>query len=307
MSETAPNQSSGFHDRSRSLIGVGIVQVFLGLLLVGLTAVGVVMQSRHPAPNAGIRLGFPAAFGAAALVCGIGSILRKNWGRIASLALSTFWLVAGVSALVMVLLVMPGMSGANGQIPPDRQKVILTSMVFVILLFYVALPAGFLVFYSRKSVRATCLAGLEPSRVRPTAIVILGSWLALIALFGIYGCLAVRPAILFAAVLRGPAGAVANFAVGVLFGYAAWGVWRQRIAGWKAALTLALLSTASTLMMVVRFDPVSLLREVGFAPGALPFDVTRLEQLGMLYAAAFAVVLPALVLYSRRHFSASAA
>src|SRR4051812_35379061 len=184
MSETAPNQSSGFHDRSRSLIGVGIVQVFLGLLLVGLTAVGVVMQSRHPAPNAGIRLGFPAAFGAAALVCGIGSILRKNWGRIASLALSTFWLVAGVSALVMVLLVMPGMSGANGQIPPDRQKVILTSMVFVILLFYVALPAGFLVFYSRKSVRATCLAGLELSRVRPTAIVILGSWLALIALFG---------------------------------------------------------------------------------------------------------------------------
>jgi hypothetical protein len=307
MSETLPNQSSGFHDRSRWLVGVGLVQVSLGLVLVGLTVLGVVMQSRHPAPNSGIRLGLPATFGAAALVCGVGSILRKNWGRIASLVLSTFWLVTGVGALLMALLVLPGMLRANGRIPPEQHRVILYGVALVIVLFYVVLPAGFVLFYSRRSVRATCLAGVEPSRVRPTAVVILGVWLGLIALFGLYGCLTVRPAILFGAVIRGPAGAAANLVIGALFGYAAWGVWRQRIAGWKAALSLALLSMASGLIMVVRFDAASLVREVGLELDALPFDLTRFVQLAMLGGAAFAVILPALVLYSRRHFTASAA
>jgi len=68
---------------------------------------------------------------------------------------------------------------------------------------------------------------------------------------------------------------------------------------------LALLSTASGLIMVARFDAVSLVREVGLEPGALPFDVTRFVQLAMIGGAAFAVILPALVPYSRRHFTAS--
>lgn len=263
------------------------------------------MQSRHPAASSGIRLGFPATLGAAALVCGVGSILRKNWGRTASLVLSTFWLVTGIGALLIVLLVLPVISQTTLRIPPEQQGIIRFGVAAIVLLFYVVLPAGFLLFYSRRSVRATCLAGVEPSQMRPTAVVILAAWLGLIALLGIYGCLAVRPAFLFGAVIRGPAGAAANFAMSALFGYAAWGVWRQRIAGWRAALSLALLSMASGLMMVVRFDAVSFVRELGLEPAATQFDVTALVHVSMVGGVGVAVILPALVLYSRRHFTAS--
>jgi hypothetical protein len=68
------------------------------------------------------------------------------------------------------------------------------------------------------------------------------------------------------------------------------------------ALALALLFAAYGVVVVVQMDAVTFARALGVDGVPAPAHVTHLMQISMLCVAAFAMVLPALVLTSKKHF-----
>jgi uncharacterized membrane protein HdeD (DUF308 family) len=98
------------------------------------------------------------AFAALLISAGIGSIRCRNWARITMIVVSTVWLIGGarwivalLSARSQILTLLRGLFGSIYQV--------VLIMVFVSeALMMTVLPAVLLVFYTRKSVKATCVA-----------------------------------------------------------------------------------------------------------------------------------------------------
>jgi len=88
---------------------------------------------------------------------GIGSILCKNWARILMLVVSGLWLGIGImSTLTMALAFSATTHHHLGNMPAGTVGRVAVMFTFAIVMM-VVLPAICLIFYSRKSVRATCL------------------------------------------------------------------------------------------------------------------------------------------------------
>src|SRR5208337_1108053 len=101
---------------------------------------------------------------------GIGSIRCKNWARILMLVVSGLWLAFGlIGTLVMALIVPTVMQQQPGKHHPGLEHAAIAVMIAFSTVIMVLLPAIFLFFYSRKSVRATCLAQQGTQAVTPAA------------------------------------------------------------------------------------------------------------------------------------------
>jgi hypothetical protein len=152
-----------FKNRRSGLIGCGIVQLALGVLLLGMCALmvfGMSMAARsgQPPMPAGLLvytslfyLGLAALFG----TLGIGSMMARRWSRPLILVLSWGWLVFGVLGSVAMVFVVPRMFDS---LPPQQAaaKPIMTGCVVVFFaLFFVLVPLLFVVFYRAPDVKAT--------------------------------------------------------------------------------------------------------------------------------------------------------
>ncbi len=96
------------------------------------------------------------------LILGVGSIKCKSWAPLASRIVSGLWLFTGVVVSLVLLL-----AGAMIVEPQDHfqpEKLHLVTLVAVLVM--VIVPATLLVFYSVKSVRATCGASAHQAQAR---------------------------------------------------------------------------------------------------------------------------------------------
>jgi hypothetical protein len=191
--ETQPTSSAArqYKDRRTWLVLFGVVELliatFLGFMAALMMALPRIAGSR-PLPPV-LPHGFWFAMAATYLLGGllfvaggIGSILAKNWARLLMLFLSWCWLVLGIFAAIgqiFALIVGHGVTTAqveNQQLSPQLIHVVQVFTSIFILIVFVVVPLTFIIFYTRKSVKATCqrtMSIAQREQVVPTAIWVL--------------------------------------------------------------------------------------------------------------------------------------
>lgn len=314
-----------YKNRRGWLIGFGVVEILIAcfsllfvLLVLSLPHLG----TRNLSGRASISptaMVFNAVFyGVMAgvfLAIGVGSIRCKNWARIAMLAVSGLWLGIGVLSTLSILLLAPSIMQQQGGISPQARHIVLVVMTAMIGFFMVVMPTVFLVFYSRKSVKATCLslaAGQVPgpttmelpaSKV-PVPVIILAIWQGL-GIFTVFTFLLVRATVVFGVVLHGPAAFLVLLAFSALSGYAAWLIYQRKLVGWAIALFNAVFWTASTIATFVGHDLLRIYREMGLSEQQLQ----PLRQFPQMQTMIWLMIVPVMtallvfILYTKKFFS----
>jgi len=253
-----------------------------------------------------------ALMAAVFLTGGIGSIRCKNWARILMLVVSGFWLGIGLlTTLIMAFAVPTILKQQPGNVPPGIQHAVLVVVITFMAVLMVLLPAVFLFFYSRKSVKATCLpqagaqpAGGPPAPELPIPLAILGVWQALGALY-MFAALFMRATFVFGFVLHGAAASLFLLTFSVLNGCAAWAILRQRLIGWNIALFMAGFGTINLVVTYLRRpDLLQLFREVGYSERTLRIYEQFPQFLAIFWVAMIIGVTAFLVflLYTRKFF-----
>ncbi|MGA2986608.1 MAG: hypothetical protein ABSG32_22635 [Terriglobia bacterium] len=325
---------SPYPSRRGWLIAFGVIEILIGCAFVlmilfsafaffGLVAAKMPSGAMSSGPISrpalmafvGLQYGLMAAV---FFTGGIGSIRCKNWARILMLVVSGLWLACGLLGTLMMAFIFPAiMKHQPGNIPPGLEHAIVAVMIAVMTVLMVLLPAIFLFFYSRKSVRATCLALVRaqvatpgtagsPASGLPVPLAILGVWEGLGAL-SVLATLFIRVAVVFGVVLHGVAAFLVILTYSALSGYAAWAILRQKLIGWQIALFTAGFWTISMVASFVRIpDQLQMLKEIGYSDQALRI-YEQFPQFSLIIRVGTAVMMTALLvflLYTRKYFPA---
>jgi hypothetical protein len=191
------------------------------------------------------------AMAVALIWLGVGSIRARRWAWTLTVVLSWMWLIMGVIACVgVVLFAGPMMSAAMAQQQPKMppQAIVIMQIITgaVVACIYILLPAVFLIFYHRESVRATCqrrdpqirwtdrcpMPVLALSILHTSGVLCMPSTAAygfLIPVFGVF--------------LSGAAGAAVVLFLTLVLAYLAWGTYRLQMAAWWGTLLLWIVGT----------------------------------------------------------------
>lgn len=265
-----PATTPALPDRSTGLMLFGVFQILLGCLcgLMGLMMVAVsVLLPRVGAPqgeaiNAQTMIPATAVYlGLAVLfIClGVGSFRARRWAWTLTVVLSWMWLIMGVVGFVMfVFLAGPMMSAAvNQQAKMPREAIVMLKIIggTVVACIYILLPAIFLIFYHRESVRATCQR-LDP-QVRwtdrcPMPVLAL-SILMTFSVVSMSSMIVYGPVMpLGGRFISGPAGAAVIVLVALAMAYFAWGAYRLQMAAWWGMLLFCFLGSLNTMVTFSR-------------------------------------------------------
>jgi hypothetical protein len=329
---TAPTEGAAepFRDRSTGLVAGGVLVILLGIgsaLLVPVMILGLAMARARGDAVAGalsLRAILPLVggfAGAAALFVslGIGSIQCRRWARALLLAVSWIWLAGGITRLAGYLIVAPRILAGMGRqqrVAGHLETWMEAFMGAVGVFMYAALPAGLVLFYGRRDVRATCEARDPrpgwtdrcPQAVLPLVLVLglAGVWSLLSIPFG--------PSVpVFGLVMTGLAGGLTLAVLGLAYGSLAWGAYALRRWAWWGALAVAILWNASAFeTSLASLSPSTLwkVREtLASPPGQSQLDWVQdlwyspsLWVLGL----SFAIVI-AYLLFVLRHFDSAPA
>jgi hypothetical protein len=316
-----------YKSRRGWLIAFGVIEILMGcafLLMILFSAfifLGPVAAKMPPnafsPPVLMAIVGFQYGLMAAVFFTGgIGSIRCKNWARIFMLVVSGLWLGFGLLTTVAMAFMFPIiMRQQPGKVAPSVQHIVIVGTITFMTVLGVLLPAIFLFFYSRKSVRATCLApkGAQvgtpaaegtPAPGFPVPLAILGVWQAL-GTVSVLAILFMRMVIVFGVVLHGAAAVLVLLTYSVLSGYAAWAIFRQQLIGWQIALFNAGFWTISMLVTYLWHpDMLQLYREMGLNAQALHMYEQTPQLLAVIWVGTIVVmtVLLVFLLYTRKFF-----
>lgn len=176
----APASSLVYPSRRGWLIAFGVTEILMGLFCLLFAAFVCLFFLR--AQNSGQMPGQPSTvgmlfggglyvlFAAFFFAGGIGTLLRKNWARIVMLIGSCIWLVFGLLGVVFLFILLPNAMQSLPNLPPGDAHVVLAVAIAMEVAFGMLLPLGFLIFYTRKSVKATFqLQGRPPTRTSTDA------------------------------------------------------------------------------------------------------------------------------------------
>jgi uncharacterized membrane protein len=177
------------------------------------------------------------------------------------------------------------------------------------------LPAVFLFFYTRKSVKATCQGqkgetapgATERPATRgtlPVSVAILGGWQAM-GVFAVFAALLQRMTFFFGVLVHGLAAILILFLISLLSGYSAWAIFRRRLIGWQIALLLAGFGFANMLVTYLRRpDFVQIMREMGYRGPSLSVFEQFPQVLSFILVASLVMITVylVLILYTRRYF-----
>jgi hypothetical protein len=288
-----------YRDRRGWLIAFGVFEIlfaiFCTFIILVVVAVFTLPQFRNSnsQQNATQAAGLVSAivvYGSMAavfLTIGIGSVRCRNWARIAMIVVSGFWLVVGVITTLVIAFLFPEIlrqqNGVSAQ-AAHNMVIVMTGLMGALM---VALPSLLLFFYTRPSVRDTCLARktgkthtaslpqLTPIVKLPgvpAPIIVLAVWQGL-GVFSVLGYFKYHSTFVFGVVLHGLPAFSVLFSLTALSSYAAWAIYRRQAEGWFLALTLALFSLASNVATFAGRDMLQVCREMGM----------REEQIQVLY------------------------
>jgi hypothetical protein len=171
MAEPLAASSSSYKDRGTGLLVFGIFELCLGLLclvIAGFTflslslaaqnslQMGPAISPRQLLPSLSIYLG-AAAF---LFTVGVGSILARRWARALMLVFSWLWGIVGAVSLLFMIFFLPDFfariaarGGTEASVPLAAMQGCAWAALF---LFFLVLPAVFILFYRSPHVRATC-------------------------------------------------------------------------------------------------------------------------------------------------------
>jgi hypothetical protein len=328
MSPGVPVQSPArFKNRRGWLIAFGVIEIVIAclcLLLLALMVVGLVAFGHASRPAGGPQFSVAGAvmgalvyggLGILFVILGVGSIKGKNWARIGTQIVSGFWLFTGILSSLFFVFVLPHFMEQQGNLPPGQLRLVLIMMDLSMAFVMVLLPATLLVFYSLKSVRATCLAtglGQGPIMVNtehavdqpPVSVILLALWECLGAL-AVLSLLAVRANVIFGAVVRGPTAILLMAAHASLSALAAWLVYRRDYLGWAISLFKNLFWAASWFVTLLSRNLMDIYQQMGFSEQQLQLlrQLPRFQSvLSVSSFAAFAIYF-ILIWYTKRFFS----
>jgi hypothetical protein len=288
MSPNLPSQPPApFKNRRGWLIAFGVIEILIAcfcLLILGVTVVGLVAFSHASQPAGGPELRAAATvmvslvyggLGILFVILGVGSMKCKNWARIGSQIVSGFWLFTGVLSSLFCAFLLPHFMEQQGRLPPEqiRSVFIVTDLFLVVVM--VLVPATLLVFYSLKSVRATCLAtglGQGPTIAstghaagQPPVSVMVLALLECLGVLAVLSLLVVRANVIFGVVVRGPGAILLMTVHAILSGLAACLIYRRDYLGWAISLFKTLFWTTSWLVTLLSRDLMDIYRQMGFS------------------------------------------
>ncbi len=281
MSAPAAPAPPQFKNRRWLLITAGIVELLMAVGVLGMMALLLVSTSlggKQAPPPPGVNIAVVQAFmavfyGAIAaflILVGIGSILAKNWARIAGLIAAWFWLAMGVIVSLTTALIMPAVLHQVEQQSqgPPVPRLFFAIFFTVMAAFYVGVPLAFVLIYSNKHVRMTCLAtsgrvlteqtAAQPigttTRGYPIAVGILVGWLAFGIVIAVPTLLFMsRPYPFFGTFLHGAAAIAAGEMMMLISGYFVWNLYKLRPLGWWGTLIVHLVYPLSAGITIARY------------------------------------------------------
>jgi MFS family permease len=318
-----PNAAITQYKNQRTwLVLFGIVELLIAAFF-GLMA-AVMMALPRMTANRSLPQELPHAFllsisigyllvGLCFVASGIGSILAKNWARVLTLVLSWCWLVCGIFAVIgQLLFIVAGSNlGAaptqNEQLPPQLLHTVqIFTSIFTFVVFVVA-PLTFIIFYTRKSVKATCqgaLPGTQRERSVPVAILILVVLLGLQAL-ALFWTATLFPAIaFFGAFLTGWGARVVLIVLAAVCVWLALKSYRQELRAWWIVTAMSIFFGISNLVTNFRYTVADIYRvmNIPLPSTAVPAVFSSLTfRIGS--GALFLLAYLGFLLYAKRYFS----
>jgi len=327
-SEIAVSPPAPFKNRRGWLIAFGVAEIvmacffplFIPLIIFSLSMAGkqhVPDQPPVPGMAATLAMSIVIYGGMAAvfLTAGIGSIRCKNWARITMQIVSGFWPFTGIITILTMAFVVPKIMQQQGKMPPQGAQGVFVVLILFMAVLMVALPTVFLVFYSLKSVRATCqmstagkgattLTAERSAAQVPISVILLVLWECL-GITQVFGLLFVKATAVFGIVVPGLGAVVLLTASAALSAFAAWFIYRREFLGWAISLAKYVFWLASWTVTLWRIDLIDLYREMGFAEQQLQ----SMEQLphfqafiiSMMFVGFVAYMI--LILYTKKYFT----
>jgi hypothetical protein len=328
MSPDLPSQPpTPLKNRRGWLIAFGVIEILIAgfcLLLLALMVAGLLALSHANRPAGAPELSAAGpviavlvygGLGVLFLILGVGSIRRKNWARIATQIVSGFWLFTGVLSSLFFVFVLPNFMEQQGKLPPEQRRHVFIMLGLFAVVVMVLLPATLLVFYSLKSVRATCQGsglGQGPTMAStehavsppPVSVILLALWECLGAL-AVLSLLMVRANVVFGIVVRGPGAILLMTAHAVLSGIAAWLLYRRDYLGWAISLFKSLFWAASWVVTLLTRDIMDIYREMGFNEQQLQVfrQLPHLQSVGFVLSMSGFAIYWILILYTKKFFS----
>ncbi|PYX94141.1 MAG: hypothetical protein DMG67_02255 [Acidobacteria bacterium] len=360
-----PLPGPAYKDRRGWLIAFGIVEILIAcffLLMCCFMALVIPNMPRQPAQPevpSGLFLVMAAFYGIMAAIfaaASIGSIRCRNWARILMIVLSSLWLAFGVLGTVGFIVVMPMIlrqqetilrqnpAVGAAQLPPNFMTIVMAITIVFQVFVMVLLPLIFLIFYTRKNVKATCLALAAPATSSTYSATPLSPGAPAYASAATSGAPAVSAAakglpvpiviaivcflvwclsklfalwlpitLLFGVTLRGVAARLVVLAFALVDLYCAWNFYKLRLRGWWVAIGFFVFSLLSGIVTLIRVDLRSfydeVYRQMGMnpqqvSPYALGFDPRSMHFLMALGWLIWGAFFVFLV-YTKRYFPAN--
>lgn len=276
--------SPDYKDRKSLLVLFGLFTVMFGLicgLMVPMMLFGqnAAAQSGRPQPPQFILPAVILYSGISVVFIwlGIGSIMLQRWARALLLIISWTWLLIGLASAGVFAFVMPqflqsvsaatASQGANPT-PPEAQTFIMIFTFGFLGIFFVILPAVWVLVYKSRNVKATCEANHpQPSWTDhcPLPVLAIALWIAFTGVS--LACMAFSSHSVFAAFgsfVTGSASMLINLCLGALFIYCAFSIYKLRISALWTVLGILTLLTISAVLTYSRHDISELYELMGY-------------------------------------------
>lgn len=289
-----PPSTPAYKDRSTGLLIFGVFTMLLGCLM-GLFALLMVAgqmvaaQTNPPSANISMILPVVAMYGCLAVALiwlGIGSLQARRWARALLLVFSWSWLVIGVFAMIAMALMMPMMLATiSSNAPPGQPPIPALAVVipiFLILGFgFIVLPAIWTFFYRSRHVKATCEIRDPITRwtdACPLPVLAICLWLILGLVMMLLMPLTMHGVMpFFGNFLTGVPGTLYCLALGAVWAYAAWALYRLQTSGWWLILIALALMMISGWLTFSHHDIFEMYQLMGY-PQA---QIDQMQKMGI--------------------------
>jgi len=308
MASNGSGQQIPCHKNRRVWLSViGVVEIAIGCLML----LSIVAMQRAPVPpeESGLQLPVsPVAMkfvttivnGSIALLflaIGVGSIQCRNWARLAMLGLSGFWLVSGLFTTLILSLMTPTIQQQTDA-PPEVVQTVFGLSLALELFAFVLMPTVFLIFYSSKSVKATCLAMTPQTAARTAGFNVPAPLIALavsegLGGFAILSFMIVPATAVFGVVVHGLPAFLVLLAFSLASGFAAVLIVYRKFSGWVLALVKNAVAMVSWVITVAGRDVNQFYRELGVNERQLP----GLQSFPQMQSLTWYLSVPAMVAY----------
>ena len=242
----------------------GMAVLALGLLYLAAPSMQQVLPELEIAPAQALAGGLTfGVIGAFLIACGVGSMRYRRWARPAMLMVGWTWLLVGLAALAFVLsnlddlVILAGASRAS--LPPEAERIVRWALLLPSVALGLLVPLAVLWAYAPRDILRTCRERHpEPdwSDRCPSTVLVLALALGLAGV--LLAPMALRPAVpWFGRLLTGTAGSFVTIALGVVFAWTGWALFRLKTAGlWTTGIVAGVLgiSTVWTLLETPRVE-----------------------------------------------------